>query len=141
MPLLQLVLNIKISKTTFDRLIIVETISFNFLRFQCIFLYHVEVIERIKLKWHSKNDTSHSCCACTFSYQRKIDLPKAIRDVHMHAILEQVYLKREMQLHFCRHSVKRGKICLRNAEVVLLNEKWVVFLNSLGFFLRLKFNR
>lgn len=38
---------------------------------------------------------------------KKIDLPKAIRDVHMHAILEQVYVKREMQLQFCRHSVKR----------------------------------
>lgn len=128
MPLLQLVLNIKISKTTFVRLIIVETISFNFFALSVhFFLYHVKVIERIKLKWHSKNDTSHSCCACTFSYQRKIDLPKAIRDVHMHAILEQVYLKREMQLHFCRHSVKRGKICLRNAEVVLLNENELFF--------------
>lgn len=71
------------------------------------FLYNVKVIERIKLKRHSKNDTSHSCCACTVSSQRKIDLPKAIRDVRMHAILEQVYVKSEMQLHFCRHSVKR----------------------------------
>lgn len=89
-------------------LIIVETISFNFLALSVhLFLYNVKVIERIKLKWHSKNDTSHSCCACTFSSQRKIDLPKAIRDVHMHAILEQVYVKSEMQLHFCRHSVKR----------------------------------
>lgn len=109
MPLLQLVWNIKISKTTFARLIIVETISFNFLALSVhfFFVYHVKVIERIKLKWHSKNDTSHSCCACTLSSQRKIDVPKAIRDVHMHAILEQVYVKREMQLHICRYSVKR----------------------------------
>lgn len=111
MPLLQLVWNIKISKTTFARLIIVETISFNFLALSVHFFFVYTVscesfrTNQVKMalqKWQ----ISH-CCACTLSSKRKIDVPKAIRDVHMHAILEQVYVKREMQLHFCRYSVKR----------------------------------